>query len=129
MKIAKETLFFILEVCRSSFPREFAAMLQAEGDVITEVVMVPGTYSSDENAVMQLFMLPNIYTVGTVHSHPSGNLRPSRTDMELFERKGKYHIIVGTPYSISSWKCYDKNGKPITLEVIDYKFEGEDEVW
>ena len=71
MKIARDTLNFILEVCKSSYPKEFAGMLSATGDVITDVVVVPGTESTDESAVMQLFMLPNIRTVGSVHSHPT----------------------------------------------------------
>ncbi len=129
MKIAKDTLTFILEVSKSSAPLEFAGMLQADGEVITEVVVVPGTASSDESAVMQLFMLPNIYTVGTVHSHPSGNLRPSRADLELFGRKGKVHIIVGAPYDLSSWACYNNKGERIQVEVVDYKFKEEDEKW
>jgi proteasome lid subunit RPN8/RPN11 len=126
MKIARETLQFILEVCKSSAPREFAGMLSAKGDVITEVIVVPGTESSDESAVMQLFMLPNIHTVGTVHSHPSGNTRPSDADLELFGRKGFVHIIVGSPYDMKSWTCYDTDGDPIKLEVVDYEFKDED---
>jgi proteasome lid subunit RPN8/RPN11 len=125
MKIARETLQFILEVCRSSAPREFAGMLSAKGDVITEVIVVPGTESSDESAVMQLFMLPNIPTVGSVHSHPSGNTRPSDVDLELFGGKGVVHIIVGAPYDMKSWTCYDKDGEPIELEVVDYDFKDE----
>lgn len=129
MKIAKDTLFFILEVSRSTAPNEFAGMLTATGDIITDVVIVPGTESSDESAVMQLFMLPNIHTVGTVHSHPSGNIKPSGADLELFERKGKYHIIAGAPFNLSSWKCYDSKGDHIKLEVIDYDFKDEEEKW
>ncbi|VVB85091.1 putative metalloprotease [uncultured archaeon] len=128
MKIAKDTLSFILETSKSSAPREFAGMLSATRDVITEVVIVPGTESSEESAVMQLFMLPNIHTVGTVHSHPSANRRPSTEDLELFDRKGNYHIIVGAPYDMSSWTCYNNKGEPISLEVIDYEF-AEDENW
>ncbi|MCZ7403184.1 MAG: Mov34/MPN/PAD-1 family protein [Candidatus Methanoperedens sp.] len=128
MKIARETLQFIFEVCKSSAPREFAGMLSANGDVITEVIVVPGTESSDESAVMQLFMLPNIHTVGSVHSHPSGNTRPSDADLELFGRKGLVHIIVGAPYDRNSWTCYDKDGNPIKLEVVEYKFKDEDDL-
>ncbi|MFA4956933.1 MAG: Mov34/MPN/PAD-1 family protein [Candidatus Methanoperedens sp.] len=128
MKIARETLHFILEVCKSSAPREFAGMLSAQGDVITEVIIVPGTDSSDESAVMQLFMLPNIHTVGSVHSHPSGNTRPSDADLELFGRKGFVHIIVGAPYDRNSWTCFDKDGNPIKLEVVDYEFKDEDDL-
>jgi len=129
MKIARETLQFILEVCKSSAPREFAGMLSADRDVITEVIVVPGTESSDESAVMQLFMLPNIHTIGSVHSHPSGNTRPSDADLELFARKGFVHIIVGAPYDLKSWTCYDKDGVPIKLEVVDYEFKDEDDLF
>jgi len=129
MKIAKDTLSFILEVCRSSAPLEFAGVLQAQGDIITDIVIVPGTESSDESAVMQLFMLPNVPTIGTVHSHPSGNRRPSRADLELFGRKGKYHLIVGAPFSMSSWTCYNNKGDPIRLEVVEYEFKEENEKW
>ncbi len=127
MKIAIDALQFILEVSKSSAPEEFAGMLQAIGDIITDIIIVPGTESSDESAVMQLFMLPNISTVGTVHSHPSGNLRPSAADLELFDRKGMYHIIVGSPYDMSSWTCYDNKGEPILLEVVEYAFNEENE--
>jgi proteasome lid subunit RPN8/RPN11 len=128
MKIARETLQFILEVCRSSSPHEFAGMLSADGDVITEVVVVPGTESSDESAVMQLFMLPNIHTVGSVHSHPSGNTTPSDVDLELFSKKGLVHIIVGAPFTIKSWACYDKDGIPVRLEVVDHEFKDENDI-
>ena len=129
MKIAKDTLLFIFEVSSSSAPNEFAGMLRATGDVITDVVIVPGTESSDESAVMQLFMLPNIHTVGTVHSHPSGDLRPSIDDLELFDRKGMYHIIAGAPYDSSSWRCYNSKGEKVELEVVDYRFKEEEENW
>ncbi len=128
MKIARETLQFILEVSKSSAPLEFAGMLSAEGDVITEVVVVPGTESSDESAVMQLFMLPNIPTVGSVHSHPSGNLRPSHADLELFSKKGIIHIIAGAPYDSNSWRSYDKDGTPIRLEIVDYDFKNDESI-
>lgn len=128
MKIARDALKFILEVSKSSSPREFAGMLSARDNIITDVVIVPGTESSDESAVMQLFMLPNIHTMGTVHSHPSGDATPSREDLELFDKKGRYHIIVAAPYTLSSWKCYNNRGEPVRLEVVDYEFE-EEEGW
>lgn len=126
MKIARDALKFILEVSKSSSPREFAGMLSARDDIITDVVIVPGTESSEESAVMQLFMLPNIHTVGTVHSHPSGDGAPSREDIELFDKKGQCHIIVAAPFTNSSWRCYNNRGEPIRLPVVDYEFK-EDE--
>jgi proteasome lid subunit RPN8/RPN11 len=129
MKIAKDTLLFILEVSKSSIPREFAGMLQATGDIITDVVVVPGTESNESSVVIQLFMLPNISTIGTVHSHPSGNRKPSYIDLELFDRKGMYHIITGEPFDMSSWTCYNNKGEKIELEVVEYDFKEENENW
>lgn len=129
MKIARDTLKFILEASRSSVPDEFAGMLSVTGDVITDVVLVPGTESGEESATMQLFMLPNISTVGTVHSHPSGNRRPSTYDLELFDRKGTYHIIVGAPFNEASWTCYNNKGEQVMLEVVDYDFKEENDNW
>lgn len=128
MKIARDTLKFILEVSKSSAPLEFAGMLSAKDDIITDVVLVPGTEASDESAVMELFMLPNIPTVGTVHSHPSGDNTPSSVDLELFDKKGQYHIIAAEPYDDSSWRCYNNKGEPVSLEVVDYEFK-EEEGW
>lgn len=125
MKIARDTLKFILEVSKSSAPMEFAGMLQTTDDIITDVVIVPGTESGEESAVMHLFMLPNIHTVGTVHSHPSGDTTPSTDDLELFDRKGQYHIIVASPFTNSSWTCYNNRGETVKLEVVDYEFEEE----
>jgi len=129
MKIARDTLKFVLEASKSSAPLEFAGMLSAKGDVITDVVLVPGTEAGDESAVMELFMLPNIPTVGTVHSHPSGDSTPSSIDLELFDKKGGVHIIVAAPYDDSSWRCYNHRGEPVKLEVVDYEFEEEEKYW
>lgn len=129
MKIANDTLSFILEVSKSSAPLEFAGMLQAEGKVITDVVMVPGTESGEESALLRLFMLPNIRMIGTVHSHPTPNRNPSSADLELFARKGTYHIIVGAPYDRSSWTCYNKKGEPIELEIVEHEFPENNEIW
>jgi proteasome lid subunit RPN8/RPN11 len=118
--IAKDTLQFILEVCKSSYPKEFAGLLRAENGVITDVLVLPGTQSSEVSAVMRLFMMPiGMGSVGSVHSHPSPNIRPSNADLTMFGRSGNYNIIVGYPYTKQSWACYDATGKETTLPVLD----------
>ena len=37
--IARDTLNFILEASRSTAPSEFAGLLQADGEIITEVLI------------------------------------------------------------------------------------------
>ncbi|RLG57171.1 MAG: hypothetical protein DRN83_02495 [Hadesarchaea archaeon] len=114
-----ETLRFILEASRSCHPDEFAAVLRADGEVVKEVLLLPGTISSDESALLRLHMLPIDPTVcGTVHSHPSSSMRPSGADLILFSKFGRIHIIVSFPYDERSWKAYTHSGKEIELEVV-----------
>jgi proteasome lid subunit RPN8/RPN11 len=121
--IARDALKFVIEVSASSHPKEFAGMLYETDQIITDVD-VPITQSSNVNAVMDLFMLPvNTHIVGSVHSHPSGGLQPSDADIRMFMQNGDYHIIVGYPYEITSWVCYDRIGNLRKLEVLDVELE------
>lgn len=126
--IAREALEFVLEVSASSHPKEFAGMLYETNNIITHVD-VPITQSSNVSAVMDLFMLPvNPHLIGTVHSHPNGVLTPSDADIKLFMQSGSYHIIVGCPYDMQSWTCYDRGGNIRPLEVLDVEIDESDVV-
>ncbi len=127
--IAQEALEFMLKVSASSHPKEFAGMLYETKNVITHVD-VPITQSSNVSAVMDLFTLPvNPHLVGTVHSHPSGVLTPSPADLKLFMQSGAYHIIVGYPYDMQSWTCYDRAGHVRKLDVLDVEIDEFDVVY
>ncbi|MGE5457290.1 MAG: pentapeptide repeat-containing protein [Methanococcaceae archaeon] len=125
--IASDTLIFILEICKSTAPDEFAGLLQEKDGIITEVLILPGTESSEQNAVIKLFMMPNVKAVGSIHSHPGPNREPSQADLHMFSKTGNCHIIVGYSYDIQSWTCYDKEGNVRDLQVIDEKFEDFEE--
>lgn len=124
--IARDTLRFILEASRSTMPTEFAGLLQAEEGVITEVLILPGTESSRMSALIRLYMLPNMKVVGSAHSHPSSNIRPSKQDILFFSRTGDYNIIVGPPFDETSWACYDASGERRELAVLDIEFKDDD---
>jgi proteasome lid subunit RPN8/RPN11 len=118
--IKAKTLKMILEASKETYPNEFSATLRAEGGVINEVVMLPGTLQGETSAILRLHMLPIDYTVvGSVHSHPSGVILPSEADLVLFEKFGRVHIIVGTPFNMGSWRAFDFKGNPIGLEIVD----------
>lgn len=120
--IARETLEFILEVSKSTAPNEFAGLLRADDGIITEVVVLPGTESSEVSAVMHIYMLPMISVAGSVHSHPTPNTNPSKPDLSLFARTGNCHIIAGFPYNEHSWTCYDAYGVRRNLPILDVYF-------
>ena len=123
--IARDTLKFILEASRSSMPAEFAGLLQTDDDIITEVLILPGTESSRMSALIRLYMLPNMQVAGSAHSHPSSDIRPSKPDILFFSRTGDYHIIAGPPFDESSWACYDAAGERRELEILDVEFKDD----
>ncbi len=116
--IEKEALDFILEVSRETAPLEFAGLLRAEGGRITEIIVLPGTESSEVSAALKLYMLPNMKIAGSVHSHPTSDLTPSSADLAFFNATGSIHIIVGAPYNRKSWACYNRKGERIELPII-----------
>jgi proteasome lid subunit RPN8/RPN11 len=126
--IARDTLNFILEASKSTAPEEFAGLLQEKDGIITEVLILPGTESSDMSAVLRLYMMPNIKASGSVHSHPGPNRKPSQADLNFFSKTGNCHIIVGRPYDNQSWTCYDREGNIRELQVLDIEFKDDDEL-
>ncbi|MCL9817637.1 Mov34/MPN/PAD-1 family protein [Natronocalculus amylovorans] len=133
--IARDTLRFALEASEETHPNEYMGMLRAEdsrklgldrkGQVITDVLIIPGTRSNATSATVQSSMIPNdIKSVGSVHSHPSGVLRPSDADLATFT-SGDVHIIVGAPYGWGDWKAFDNSGQQTTLDVLDVELPEE----
>ena len=123
--IAKDTLDFILEVCKSNHPREFIGMLCTDGNLITDIFFLPGTISSDENAIIRMDMMPmGLHYVGSVHSHPQpAATRPSEQDLLMFSKTGNYHIIACYPYEEHNWKCYNSKGEERELKIAERELE------
>lgn len=119
VKISRGLLETILEAARNAHPDEFIALLSGSKDVMDELIFLPFV-SGGTSAIIHLDMLPiGMRVFGTVHSHPSPSCRPSEEDLALFTRFGKYHIIVCYPYDMKSWKCYDRSGREVELEVVE----------
>jgi len=121
-KITKKCLDLIMESAKSTYPKEFGALLRVDSKdrfTINELVLLPGTISGDSHAIFRLHMLPIDFSiVGTIHSHPSPLPYPSKADLELFRKHGKIHIIVAAPYHNSSWRAYDYDGDDVQIEVV-----------
>jgi proteasome lid subunit RPN8/RPN11 len=127
--IAEETLEFVLEASARTHPNEYMGLLRgeaasdlgldADGTILTEVLVIPGTESNPVSATVKTSMVPNDRrAAGSVHSHPNGVLRPSDADLSAFGR-GSVHIIVGAPYCREDWVAFDREGNERDLEVID----------
>lgn len=94
--------------------------MRAEGDTITEVILVPGTLGGDKHAILPLGYLPVDFSiVGTVHSHPGPYAIPSDADKQLFKNFGHTHIIIAEPYTHDTWLAYDHDSRSIELEIVE----------
>ncbi len=119
--IAKDVLDFIMEVSKYNHPKEFIGLLCADDDLITDVLFLPGTISSDENAIIRLDMLPmGLSYIGSVHSHPHLTvMKPSEQDLFMFSKTGECHIISFYPYEEHCWRCYNSRGEERKLEIVE----------
>lgn len=119
-EIEKGALNLMLHASKSSHPNEFAGILRSEGRRITEILILPGTFSSKRSALMKLHMLPiSSNACGSVHSHSSPSPEPSRADLALFSKFGEIHIIVASPYNETSWKAFNQNGREVKLVTVE----------
>jgi proteasome lid subunit RPN8/RPN11 len=127
--IADDALQFALRASEDAHPNEYMGQLRGtdarklgldrEGTVITDVLLAPGTKTNPVSAEFNPSYMPNdVNSIGSVHSHPNGVLRPSDADRATFSR-GRVHIIVGAPYGRDDWRAFDSEGQPRDLEVID----------
>lgn len=126
--IAGDALTFAREASEASHPNEYMGLLRGqdasklgldkEGTVITDVLLAPGTKTNPVSAEFKPSYMPNdLESVGSVHSHPNGVLRPSDADLASFGR-GQVHIIIGAPYGRGDWRAFDRNGDPMHLDVL-----------
>ena len=127
--IAEPALDFALAASEDAHPNEYMGFLRgadasevgldAEGTVLTDVLVIPGTESNPVSATVKTSMVPNdLRAAGSVHSHPNGVLQPSDADLATFGR-GDVHIIIGYPYERDDWRAFDSEGQPVDLEVLD----------
>jgi proteasome lid subunit RPN8/RPN11 len=127
--IAADALSLAREASEDAHPNEYMALLRGEpagdlgvdatGYVITDLLFVPGTRSSPTQATVRSNLVPNdTRSLGSVHSHPNGVLRPSDADLAAFSN-GRAHIIIGAPYGPDDWRAFDRDGDPRDLPVFD----------
>ncbi|MFB6125087.1 MAG: Mov34/MPN/PAD-1 family protein [Halanaeroarchaeum sp.] len=127
--IAEDTLEFARAAATDALPNEFLGVMQGtpadelgfdeDGVVVTDVLVIPATESGPTSASMRRHLVPNDRdTVGSIHSHPSGALRPSDEDRQTFG-SGVVHVILGAPYGPTDWRAFDREGDPRELRVLD----------
>jgi proteasome lid subunit RPN8/RPN11 len=122
VSIPRSLLDTILAGAKQLYPRESFLLLRGKKSkgviTISDLVIAPFAVHGRGFASYPTHMLPMDFSVvGTVHSHPSGNINPSSVDLNhLF---GRILMIVGYPYIDERYVAvYGSNGEKLTLNVI-----------
>ncbi len=112
----------ILSYAQMFHPRESILLLKGKIDkkkiVVTDVQIPPLATHGSTFSGFPLSRLPIDFSViGVAHSHPSGALRPSVTDLNKFY--GRIMLITAYPYqSEQNIIILDREGKPVKYAVI-----------
>ncbi|MBN2067506.1 MAG: Mov34/MPN/PAD-1 family protein [Candidatus Diapherotrites archaeon] len=120
VKVKRGTLKAILEAARNTYPREFIALLgSTKGRVLDEFIVLPSTFGESLSSIRADLLPYNAGSIGSVHSHPGPNARPSKADLAMFRAMGEIHLITAYPFSLESTRAYDAAGKELELEVVE----------
>jgi proteasome lid subunit RPN8/RPN11 len=121
VSVSQELLQAILEVAKKLHPRETILLLRGERKKnlieISEFLVPPLATYGRGFASFPLRMLPIDFSIiGTVHSHPSGNLKPSTVDLNHFF--GSILMIVGFPFADErNIAVYNRRGKKLAWQI------------
>lgn len=124
VRVDREVLESAIYYSKESYPNEFLAFFDGEIKdkvlYITGLIFLPGE-RSERSAIIHTELIPiNTKYMGSVHSHPGPSARPSDADLMTFSRHGYFHMIVCLPYSLETFKAYDRYGQPADYTVGDY---------
>jgi proteasome lid subunit RPN8/RPN11 len=113
----------ILEGARNLYPREVILLLRGrKGKSLIEIndLVVPPLANYGRGfADIRLHMMPMDFSIiGTVHSHPSGNLTPSSTDLNHFI--GVVLMITAYPFKDEkNIAIYNRDGEKLILQITE----------
>jgi len=112
----------ILSYAQMLHPREAVLLLKGKVDkhriLVNDTWIPPLATHGNTFSTFPLHMLPIDFSiVGVAHSHPSGALRPSVTDLNKFY--GRIMVIVAYPYrSEGDMAVFNREGHQLKCEVV-----------
>jgi len=121
VEVPKDIMDAIYAGAKQLYPRESFLLLRgkkSKGVIkITDLVLAPFAAHGRGFAHFNPYMFSGDFSlVGTVHSHPSGNISPSHVDMNHFF--GRILMIVGYPFEGQTCvAAYDANADRLPIEI------------
>ena len=85
---------------------------------VTDYLFPPYATTNSVSASYPIHMLPIDFSiVGTAHSHPSGTLQLSPTDMN--NMYGRMSLLIAYPYGEGDVAAFNKQAERLLLTVTD----------
>jgi proteasome lid subunit RPN8/RPN11 len=112
----------ILSYAQTIHPREAILLLKGKVDkhkiVVNDTQIPPFATHGNTFSAFPLSRLPiDLSVMGVAHSHPSGALHPSATDLNKFY--GRVMLITAYPYQTEkNMAIFDRQGKPLKYVVV-----------
>ena len=130
VRVDREVLESVIYYSKKAYPNEFLAFF--DGKIkdkilyITGLLFLPGE-TCETGAVVHTELMPmNTKYMGSVHSHPGPSASPSDADLNTFSRYGYFHMIVCLPYSLETFRAYDRYGHLVDYSIGDYGYLVDD---
>jgi proteasome lid subunit RPN8/RPN11 len=121
VSIKRSVIESLLDYAKACYPKEGILLLRGKTRkdriIVEDVEIPPLSVRGSGFSSFPRYMLPiDFSVVGTMHSHPSGALRPSTADMNHFY--GRLMIIVAYPYrSEQDIIVLDREGNAANYEI------------
>jgi len=118
--VAGGLLAEMLSFARDRHPREAVLLLRGrtakEAITLTDYLFPPFATTDSISASYPIHMLPIDFSiVGTAHSHPSGSLDMSPTDMN--NMYSRISIVIAHPYGPGDVAAYNKQAERVPIRV------------
>lgn len=118
--VLREVVSDIMEIAKSSYPKEFITLLS--GEIKNNKLIVNGlvyqVFNPSKDSAFMHLNLPMISgVIGSVHSHPTPVNVPSKADLFFFNKRGYIHLIIGYPFRANNIAAYDSYGRKISFRI------------
>jgi proteasome lid subunit RPN8/RPN11 len=123
IEVPQDIMDAIYAGAKQLYPRESFLLLRGKSKkctiTITDLVLAPFAAHGRGEVHFNPYMFSGDFSlVGTVHSHPSGNISPSHVDMNYFF--GRILMIVGYPFEgracVAAYNC---KAERLTVEITE----------
>jgi proteasome lid subunit RPN8/RPN11 len=120
--IEQSVIDSILSHARILYPRESILLLRGKVEkhriIVNDTLIPPLATHGNNFSTFPLHMLPIDFSImGIAHSHPSGALHPSVTDLNKFY--GRIMLITAYPFqSENDIAIFDRDGKKMKFNIL-----------